>query len=46
MLCHYDNSKLIHSCYSVADDIKVLGVILDRRLMFDKHVSAVVRSCS
>jgi len=25
----------------VADDIKVLGVLLDRRLTFDKHVSAV-----
>jgi len=30
----------------VADDIKVLGVILDRCLTFDKHVSAEVRSCN
>jgi len=30
----------------VADDIKVLGVLLDRRLTFDKHVSAVARSCN
>ena len=29
----------------VADDIKVLGVVLDRRLTFHKHVSAVARSC-
>jgi len=28
----------------VADDIKVLGVVLDRRLTFQKHVSAVARS--
>ena len=30
----------------VADDIKVLGVVLDRRLSFHKHVSAVARSCN
>jgi len=30
----------------VADDIKVLGVVLDRRLLFHKHVSAVARSCN
>ena len=30
----------------VADDIKVLGVVLDRRLTFHKHVSAVARSCN
>jgi len=30
----------------VADDIKVLGVLLDLRFTFDKHVSAVVRSCN
>jgi len=29
-----------------ADDIKVLGVVLDRRLSFHKHVSAVARSCN
>jgi len=31
---------------AVADDIKVLGVVLDRRLTFGKHVSAVARSCN
>jgi len=30
----------------VAEDIKVLGVVLDWRLTFDKHVSAVARSCN
>jgi len=30
----------------VAHDIKVLGVVLDRRLTFHKHVSAVARSCN
>ena len=30
----------------VADDIKVLGVVLDRRLSFHKHVSAVARLCN
>ena len=30
----------------VADDIKVLGVVLDRRLTFHKHASAVARSCN
>ena len=30
----------------VTDDIKVLGVVLDQRLMFHKHVSAVARSCN
>ena len=30
----------------VAEDIKVLGVILDRRLTFNKHVSSVVWSCN
>jgi len=30
----------------VADDIRVLGVVLDRRLTFHKHVSAVARLCN
>jgi len=30
----------------VADDIKVLGVVIDRRLPFHKHMSAVARSCN
>ena len=30
----------------VADEIKVLGVTLDRRLAFDKHIMAVTRSCN
>jgi len=29
----------------VADQMKVLGVVLDRRLTFDKHASAVAPSC-
>jgi len=29
-----------------ADEIEVLGVVLDRRLAFDKHVLAVTRSCN
>ena len=31
---------------AAADDIKVRGVVLDRRLSFHKHVSAVARSCN
>jgi len=30
----------------IADSMKVLGVTLDRRLIFDDHVSAVARSCN
>jgi len=30
----------------VAEEIKVLGVVLDRRLTFHKHVSAVAQSCN
>jgi len=30
----------------VADSMRVLGVILDRRLTFDNHASAVARSCN
>jgi len=30
----------------VAEDIEVLGVVLDRRLTFDKHVSSVARCCN
>ena len=30
----------------VAEDMKVLGIVLDRRLTFHKHVSIVVRSCN
>ena len=30
----------------VAEDIKVLGAILDRSLTFDKHVSTVARLCN
>jgi len=30
----------------VAEDIKVLGVVLDRRLTFDKHVSSAARCCN
>ena len=31
---------------SVAEEIKVLEVVLDQRLTFHKHVSAVARSCN
>ena len=30
----------------VAEEMKVLDVILDRRLTFDKHASAAARSCN
>ena len=41
------DENLSHSVpLPVADDIKVLGVVLDRRLMFHKHVSAVALSCN
>jgi len=30
----------------VADDIKVLGIVLNRCLLFHKHVSVVARSCN
>jgi len=30
----------------VAEDINMLGVFLDRRLAFDKHVLAVTRLCN
>ena len=30
----------------VVDDMKVLGVVLDRRLTFHEHVSTVARSCT
>jgi len=29
----------------VAEEMKVLGVVLDRRLTFEKHVTMVARSC-
>ena len=29
----------------VAEDLKALGVVLDRRLTFQRHVTAVARSC-
>ena len=45
------NSAITSVCVAdvelpVADEIKVLGVVLDRRLTFDKHVLAVTRSCN
>jgi len=30
----------------VADEMKVLGVILDRRLSFDRHATSVARACN
>ena len=45
------NSAITSVCVAdvelpVANVIKVLGVVLDRRLAFDKHVLAVTRSCN
>jgi len=45
------NSAITSVCVAdvrlpVADKIQVLGVVLDRRLAFDKHVMAVTRSCN
>jgi len=31
---------------SVANDMKALGVVIDRRLTFGKHAMAVARSCN
>jgi len=30
----------------VADEMKVIGVFLDRRLSFDRHATSVVRACN
>ena len=30
----------------VADSMKVLGVVLDRRLSFDRHATSVARACN
>ena len=30
----------------LAEDMKVLGVVLDRRLTFDRHVTALARACN
>ena len=45
------NSDITSVCVAdvelpVAIEIKVLGVVLDRRLAFDKHVLEVTRSCN
>ena len=45
------NSAITSVCVAdvqlpVADEIKVLGVMLDHRLAFDKHVMAVTQSCN
>ena len=46
-------SRLIRIIYihrrcrsSVAEEMKVLGVVLDRRMSFRKHVAVVARSCN
>jgi len=31
---------------SVANEMKVLGVVLDRRLSFDRHATSVARACN
>ena len=48
---HTANSAITSVCVAdvelpVANEIKVLGVMLDRCLAFDKHVLAVTRSCN
>ena len=30
----------------MAEEIKILGVVLDRRLTFESHVTAVARACN
>ena len=45
------NSAITSVCVAdvqlpMADEIKVLGVVLDRRLAFNNHVMAVTRSCN
>jgi len=45
------NSAITSVCVAdvelpVANEIKVLGVVLDRSLAFDKHVLVVIRSCN
>ena len=30
----------------MADEMKVLGVVLDRRLSFDRHATSVARACN
>ena len=47
------HSKSIPSSMSVAgtdlpaaDHMKVLGVVLDRRLSFDRHATSVARACN
>ena len=49
-LCIADSSSLSVSVDGVdrpvAEDVKVLVIVLDRRLTFHKHVSMVARSCN
>ena len=49
-LCVHDSSTSSVSVagvdLSVAEDMKVLGVVLDQHLTFHKHVSMVARSCN
>jgi len=50
LLCVADSSSSSASVADVdlpvAEDMKVLGVVVDRRLTFHKHVSMIARSCN
>jgi len=45
LLCitHKNANDLQHA---VADEVKVLWVVLDRRLSFDRHATSVARACN
>ena len=40
------SSVSVAGVYLPVSEMKVLGVVLDQRLMFSKHVSTVARSCN
>ena len=46
--CRHLGETLIatHCTLPVSEEIRLLGVIIDRRLTFDSHISAVVKSCN
>ena len=38
--------RVAESCVAVSDSLKLLGVMLDHTMSFNKHVSTVVRACN
>ena len=40
------NMTYTHSNMAVADEMKILGIILDRRLTFNSHATTVARACN